>query len=298
MPDPIPSYPSLDPTLFGESDANTSNYTTSAKATAPRILETIEEPESVEEHIRSVTPIKSTSRSVLGDDMLSFSPRSAGSPTSTAEPEDSRSINEKFWQMSKDAREEMYRDEFADIELELQDMELPPQYYNFPDFKDEILRAFLFHTRFIVKVWANYDSVEQQFYDHAERLKSCGKLDLSPKRYKHFENLDGEVFQFHKMRLDIGTPFRTLFNMLIDVEESRTSLSGWKLDVSFREVPDVRSPHYILESLLESASRSVMEDGVRKGQTGLMFSELEDIAKEFRYEARNIGEFAQWFSTW
>ncbi|CZT14050.1 uncharacterized protein RCC_00025 [Ramularia collo-cygni] len=297
MPGPFNSFPPLHPPLLAMEDVDNGNYT-ATMATAPTTLQEMENmarsSASAEEHVQSMTPIKSTAGNAGGGDMLQFSPRSAGSLASSTESEYVRRKSQALWGMSKEDRQEEFRALFgAQDEVELQNMRAPEVCKLYPDFADELLQAYLSSTCFTVKVWANYDSVEKLLYDHEERMKSCGKLTLPPKRYKQLEDLDPAIYQFRKVRLDIGTPFRTLFMMHIGVEPSSDARSGWELEVRYHEIDDPRKPHYILRHVVETARQNIQADGVNNGQSGLTFGNLEAIALEFRYKAKNVAEEKQ-----
>lgn len=252
----------------------------------------------VEEHITSVTPVKSTAQKALEADMLQFTP-TTGSPTSITSRDHIRSKTEEFSRMSTHERQTEFRAEYPDDDVELQKFCIPEECYLYPDFGEEILEAYLFKTCFNVKVWINYDSIDKQLYAHEPRLQSCGVLDLSLRQRKVLRRLGPEVCQFKKLRLDVGTPFRTLFEVYIVVQKSRDTHSKWELDVNYQEVPDPGSPHKMLEHTVKAACSNIQEDGVPDPcQIGLTYDDLKAIALEFRVKPKNDGEYAQWFTKW
>lgn len=298
MPDPLPSYPPLDPASLSMSSSDDNNYTTSAMATAPTTFGEMEkmamESDPVEEHITSVTPVKSTAQKTLEADMLQVTP-TTGSPTSTTCSDHIRSKTEEFSRMSIHDRRKVFRTEYPNDDIELQRFCVPDECYLYPDFGEEILEAYLFKTCFNVKVWVNYDSIDKQLYAHEQRLQSCGVLDLTLRQRKVLRRLGPEVCQFKKLRLDVGTPFRTLFEVYIDV--ANDTPSKWKLDVNYQEVPEQNSPHQILEHAVKAACSNIQEDGIPySDQIGLTYEDLKAIALEFRVKPKNGGEYAQWFT--
>jgi hypothetical protein len=72
----------------------------------------------------------------------------------------------------------------------------------------------------IVKIWINYDPVAQEFYHQPDdrRALSCGKVILSPRqRTRITALLRHENRGFQRIRLDIGTPFRPLAHIFVEV---------------------------------------------------------------------------------
>lgn len=302
--------PSFDPALFNTPDVDISNYTTLATATSSETREDMDHMEeiqkmalpheSVEDYITSVTPVRSTADSAIDNDIdfLDNSPRSIGSPTSPTASDGALELTKEPRSISEGTRQDMYRQSFQGKEVELHKMRLPDMCAMLPDHADEVIQAYLTHTRFTANIWANYDSVDKELYLWEDQIKSCGKLVLFPTQLKMLEKLDPKVYQFMKVRLNIGTPFRTLFVLYIDSVPEKTNNpdSEWRLAGRVEFCDDPRGPHYILENVLRIAYRNIEEDGVAKGQHGLTFNDLQAIAAEFLYKPKDLGESRQFYS--
>lgn len=304
-PGQFPALPQLDLALLAMHSADSSNYTTLAMAppppsNSPTTLEAMQEMdlprESVEDHIRSMTPVKFTAEVAFDTDvdMLRFTPPTTDSPPA---PTESEKLATKYERMSEIERKTKFRDLFKDGEVELQKLQTPALCAMIPKYADEVLQAYLTHTRFVIKIWANYDSVKKQFYLRPAQLADCGKMDLFPSHYARLEKLNPRIYQLKKVCLNIGTPFRNLFTLKIDCVRSENSRSGWRLRAAgCEEVPDGNAPHYILADGVEKAWKKIKKDGITGRQHGLTFSDLEEIALEFRYEPKDQGEFMQLYS--
>ena len=106
-------------------------------------------------------------------------------------------------------RSELLTSTFSDQVVELKHFAIPPECAQHPDYAEEILGAFLDHATFTAKIWVNFDATEQVFFEGA-RAADCGKLQIPKAKLNHLNNLDSDIYNFRRVRLDIGTPFRTL----------------------------------------------------------------------------------------
>lgn len=293
LDDALPPYTLRDPMV---SDADTCNYTTSAIDTASTTVIALDKMafplESVEEHIMSVTPVKTTAQNDPDADMLEFS---SPDSTSSFNDEDGAISRETFRRLSADQRQQVYRGAYEDEEIEIQKFGLPDACNDFPELVDEILQAYVSYPTVTAKVWTNYDSYEKQFFlDHA-RTQDCGKIYLSSQELRRLKKLDPNVYQFRRVRLEIGTPFRTLVHVSL-VSKYLGSGLGWVLVVDGIAMDDCHSPHMLLNHQVFEAMKHIKEDGLGKGQTGLNFRDLQAIAMEFLFKPKDEGELRQWIN--
>lgn len=247
--------------------------------------------ESVEEHILSVTPIKS-GEDPADADMLEFPPPNG---YASSESEDGYMSHSAFMRKSPAERHDIYRTIYEGQTMALSEVGVPEECQLLPELKDEILKACLSHVTVVAKVWTNYDSAKKAFYLDEGRTKDCGKMYLSPKERQRLERLDPDVFRFSNVRLDIGTPFRNLafINLLC---EYKGPILGWKIAFGDSEmVDDVNSPHETLVHLVIRAMENISEDSANARWSGLTFEYLEIIAREFMFKPRDRGEEGQWF---
>lgn len=153
------------------------------------------------------------------------------------------------------------------------------------------------------KVWSNYDSVTEEFFwQPLNRLNDCGKLYLTPNQRRNLNSLNPELFQMMKVRLDVGTPFRTLFRVFLS-SQANEMRTGYELEVNAREVADPNQPHRHLRDLVKKAMPIIGEDGLpQPNQRGLKLQDLDEIAKEFfckeqkvRYQTKAQMGMNSWF---
>lgn len=145
-------------------------------------------------------------------------------------------------------REELYHELYSNLFIPLENLgQLPARCSEVPELSEEILAAYHEHATFVVSIWTNYDSAIRRFYKIAKRRESCGKVVLSPRARARLEKLDPR-FAMHKVRLDIGTPFRTLVE--IDIFAMPDVHGG---DYTFRFggriLNDVNGPHGLVAQL-------------------------------------------------
>lgn len=113
-------------------------------------------------------------------------------------------------------RYELFCNMFANQVVELKDFTEPKECAQYPEHANEILGAYLSQTTFTVKIWTNFDAAEQVFFEGA-RAADCGKLQVPQKKLEWLLGLDKDDYDLDHIRLDIGTPFRTLANIFLDV---------------------------------------------------------------------------------
>jgi hypothetical protein len=117
-------------------------------------------------------------------------------------------------------RLELFTSMFAGRKVELKNLATPPQCAEYPAQAEDIRAAYLDYTTFTVKVWTNFDPVQEVFFEGA-RAADCGKPQVPKARLEDLLKLDTNVFNFPNIRLEIGTPFRSLaiIRLNLDVKD-------------------------------------------------------------------------------
>lgn len=184
-------------------------------------------------------------------------------------------------------RHRLYASWWARAEVQLKDLDIPDACKRHPDLSEEILLAYLRHITLVVEVWANYDSYTGRLFRQTPRVDDCGKLYLSDRqRTRVYKTFDTPQVQFRKVRMNVGTAFRTLANLYIRAVPSVNS-TDHGLRVQYTTRYDEEEAHDTFHWLLHRAMKTMIADGVADGQTGLTLSEIDHIAKEFRFNARS-----------
>lgn len=188
---------------------------------------------------------------------------------------------------SASERQELYTGWWSDLEIPLKHLAAPKLCSKFPELAEEILSAYLFHVIIVATIWSNYDTWSREFFCQPDtRYNDCGKIYLSPAQRRRLNALDPDKFQMIKVRLDIGTPFRTLFQVAIYPIESETE-TGYGLKAHGNPMPDPNRPHKALRDLVVAAMRNIQKDGLTQpDQVGLQLHDLDEIAKDFVLKQR------------
>lgn len=142
-------------------------------------------------------------------------------PESTsAKPESAPNHHDRATSSNEAAtrRLDMLQSLFASQDVELKNLAPPPQCAQDPDLAKDILETFLDHTTFTVEIWVNFDAAERVFFG-GNRASACGKLQIPEKKLKSLLELDAAQYNFSKVLLQIGTPFRTLAEIGLKVRE-------------------------------------------------------------------------------
>lgn len=174
MPSPF-SLAAFDPVLVTPPDADISNYTTLAPIPPPGSLEEMDnmdgkpvQQESVAESIMRMTPAKSRADAGLAIEMFESSPQSTDPSARLFVREETFNKVRNLKRMSENARRAALSREFEGKEVELHKMQTPDLCVALlqavDGLADEVLQAYLAHTRFVVDIWANYDSVDKELY--------------------------------------------------------------------------------------------------------------------------------------
>ena len=117
--------------------------------------------------------------------------------------------------MSQEAREGIYATTFQGIKVYLHQLSLPPEVNKYPDLAEEIKEAFFRRASVYMRVWTNYDPVEEGF--HADpSMQYCGK-PLSDTALTAFVNRGGAEWQMYNLNIELGTPFEPLATLTVDV---------------------------------------------------------------------------------
>lgn len=182
-------------------------------------------------------------------------------------------------------RLELYTNMFKGQVVELRNLKSPPECSQHPEQAQDILKAYLAHTTFAVKVWTNFDADEKVFHDGI-RAKDCGKLRLSKAKHDWLSSQDPKTFHLQHVRFDIGTPFRTLAQMHFHVTEG----TGLKASGNMKHNEGVgRLP--MLRDYLQDCLDSFNESGTRCQRLSMV--DLEGAALAFRRDKKD-DEFGLW----
>jgi hypothetical protein len=194
----------------------------------------------------------------------------------------------------QEERWDRYQEYFRpDKIIELKNIGPPKECSRSPDLANELIQAYCFYSRINVKVWSNYDSVERGFYLNEGQLESCGELCIQPDQLERILALSAAQYQFWSVCLDIGTPFRTIFKVHLNVHYVNNDGPSMETElvVSYEELPDFNGPHNGLRYHIESAMERIQSSGIVPGQTGLTVSHLQDIAAAFVFRPKDEWEF-------
>lgn len=180
---------------------------------------------------------------------------------------------------------------FANKTVELKDFAPPPECAQYPEHANEILDAYLEQTTFTVKIWTNFDAAEEVFFEGA-RAAGCGDLQLPKKKLEWLLGLDRDRYDLDHVRLDIGTPFRTLAKIFLHVHYYEDG--GASLEVIGKMVKQCRPRRLdALRNFLEACIRKIEEV---ESNRSLDVDDLVGIASLFRrhrYIDEDDGEWEQ-----
>ncbi|KAK4498286.1 hypothetical protein PRZ48_010944 [Zasmidium cellare] len=203
---------------------------------------------------------------------LNGSPPTVSSLTNT-------NTSTRLTDLSLPEREQYYTNLWSNMDIDLKDLTLPNLYHQYPQLADEMLTAYFYHITVNVKIWSNYDSPTGQFFFYPfNRLADCGKIYLTPKQRRRLDALG--PFQLMNVRFEIGTPFRTLFRVLVSTRLNE-NLEACGLDARGFQVEDPHQPHDALRELVKGAVGNIRADGLAEGVVGLGLKDLDEIAKDF-----------------
>ena len=190
--------------------------------------------------------------------------------------------------MSAAHREHEYEQLYGDMVQPLHKIEEPELAKAHPSHAEDIFAAHLRHTTFTAKVWVNYDSMSKKFFDD-KRSWDCGKLVMPAESLSMLRGIDPNLLELNHVRLDIGTPFRTLFHMTIEATPSKLSV-GSNLAVQVK--PCTKKQYQHLPGLVRGVGKHVEDRTLAYGQKGLQLRDIEAIAEMlFRWSSEEELEF-------
>lgn len=178
-------------------------------------------------------------------------------------------------------RLELLANIYASEPVQLKDFEPPPECFQCPDQQssDAIFSAYIAHTVFHVKVWINFDARENVFFEGA-RSAGCGKLQLPEGLYETLAEAVPAYFSYQHVCFEIGTPFRTLALVDLNIEDGA---DGATLQVD-SELVRGHDEKVGLEKYIQHCCRWIKHNGPRglaHDIAGLRFQDLEAFASLF-----------------
>lgn len=179
---------------------------------------------------------------------------------------------------------------FANTTVELKNLAPPPVCNRYPEHANEILEAYLEQTTFTVNIWTNFDAAEQVFFEGA-RATDCGKLQLPKKKLEWLLGLDRDRYELDHVRLDIGTPFRTLARIFLHVHYDD---EGAFLEVKGTMVTQnpPRGLH-ALRDFLKTCIRRIEEAGSNRSLDADDLVGIASLFRRHRYVDEDDGEWEQ-----
>lgn len=188
------------------------------------------------------------------------------------------------------SRLELLASIFASQPVQLKDFEPPPECFHYPDQANDIFSTYCSHTIFYVKVWINFDACENVFFEGA-RSADCGKLQLPEALYLNLAGAEPTHFGFHRVCLEVSTPFRTLAVVDLNVEGGP---DGATLQVEY-ETALGHDKKLRLDKYIKSCCLWMKRNGLAHDFAGLRFQDLEAFASLFcRDREVSPGRNADW----
>lgn len=211
----------------------------------------------------------------VDQDMVDIIP-SGGTPSSPLPPLPSDTTTSEEQTTTPEFDSQLYEALYAGKEVQLKDVAYPAEAYERPDLQEQIMAAYLKHTTFTVKVWANFDAAEEKFFDKGQRLQDCGSLRLPA---DSANMLKSSEVTFHHIRFDIGTAFRTLVKLNLDLQYEDEDGGTPYVAVSgkYKSHGDVRA----FRDFIQWAVNSIRETSIQKAMT---YQDLNRFAALFKRE--------------
>lgn len=185
-------------------------------------------------------------------------------------------------------RLELLENMFTTQEVELKDFAPPPQCAQYPDQRTDILEAYLDHATFTVKIWVNFDAAENVFFE-GPRAEACGKLQIPQAKLDYLLSLDPKEINFRNVSLDIGTPFRTLAKIWMNVREK----NGDAQLVADGDMVEQHPPRALI-TLLEFLAGRVRRLNRAGFSDNLGMQDLIAIARMFRRQHEYDDDEDEW----
>ncbi|KXT04054.1 hypothetical protein AC578_4929 [Pseudocercospora eumusae] len=202
--------------------------------------------------------------------------------------------NFDFAALSPLTREKHYRTAFENLVIPLKDLKPPPPCRQYPSIAEEIFKGYHHHATFVVRVWINYDAVTQKFFLDPDRLAGCGKLRLGSEKRRYLESL-GDGLEFSSLRFEIGSPFRVLARMNVDMIYQETEDLDGESTGGLIERVDVGA------SLVDpvTGKTTISNDGLLRRwimtvRNGLRSMPLEEQQGRHGWRLRDLDKVAQW----
>lgn len=201
------------------------------------------------------------------------------------------------YNMDSDQRQKYFKKLFANKVEPLALIEPPDEMTIYPEFKGEILDAYLHWTTFSVKIWTNYDTAANKFYIDEQRTNTCGKIIFSPQEREYLHNFDPKgKLQIRRLRFEIGTPFTDLAYVKIQAvmplePERRLEIETKLLDA---DSSHPAAEDFVKKVCLRLDNMDLTTDGE---QYGFKMDDLEEIARHFyRQPTETMLEKLSWSS--
>ncbi|KAK5138030.1 hypothetical protein LTR08_005827 [Meristemomyces frigidus] len=197
--------------------------------------------------------------------------------------------------LSRAERKAMCEGYFQLQTLPIEHIARPPECELYgPFFANEIQSAYLRCSTFVFKVWANYDACEKRFYTDV-RYKDCGKLVLTPKSRGYLESVMADKALFRNVRFDIGTPFRVLARVTIEIRPT-TLDGGPKIDTFIADHTHHEHGRFMKFIAGRCAKIHNNENDFSAGKNGFVWEDLCELAGMFagwpnEYEQRRRSSY-------
>ncbi|KAK5674373.1 hypothetical protein LTS10_012957 [Elasticomyces elasticus] len=187
--------------------------------------------------------------------------------------------------ISEQDRDDYYYDLFNQ-NVPIQDINIPPIAYAFPQFEAEIIDSYFELSTFVFKVLTNYDAACERFYtDEQEyntaRHSDCGKIQLSPRQRAHLQHLNIDNVAFKNVRLDICSHWTKLAEVTLEVRPGFSSSETVHVDSFINQM--IKTDSSALESFIDHTAHQIAdpEQDTTNGKLGFDMKDLETVAKLF-----------------
>ncbi|KAI6821647.1 hypothetical protein KC340_g12720 [Hortaea werneckii] len=188
--------------------------------------------------------------------------------------------------MSQEAREGIYAATFQGIKVYLHQLFMPPEVNKYPDLAEEIKEALFRRATVYMKVWTNFDPVEETF--HADpSMQHCGK-PLSDTALTAFVGRGGAEWQMYNLGVDISTPFESLATLTLDV---RPSPNGGLPVVETFLTKAGRKTYADLLVWLNNVLEKVVHSDPTRGKQGFKLPDILELAQRLVRMPNANGDF-------
>jgi len=184
----------------------------------------------------------------------------------------------EFGAIPAEDRQDLYREAYSAKDTPLHLMRRPEAAEAHPQPADEVVEAYFRHTTFTIQVYANYDAAAGKFYTDT-RFGSCGEPVLSPKHIQELKAKNGHRQTFYNVRFDVGTAFRTLARITIEVRPSKLKV-GPAIDTYIANVSG--AAHHEFFDWVKDLCDRIKDADITSGKDGLMLADVFRLAKVFR----------------